>query len=187
MRDAMKNETAMPDGVPSLSFRLADENDTDTVNALYQSVKGTPLCTWDEDYPGLREICRDIETGNLYVLEQSGTVIGAISIAPERELDAFDGWRYRQNVGEFARAVIHPRFQGKHLAKVLVSNILAVMRDRGIEAVHLSVAKKNLPARKVYLGLGFQTVGEKEMWGNLYELCELKFPLRSCGNNTLHP
>ncbi len=156
-----------------MTFRLARETEKDIILALYKAVIGTEFCVWNDEYPGLQEITKDIATDNLFVLESAGLIAGAISIVPENELDDLKCWSSNRNTGEFARVVIHPDFHGRHYAKLLVSNVLEVMKKRGIEAVHISVAINNIPAYKTYQKLGFKTAGQNEMWKNKYYLCEL--------------
>ena len=155
-----------------LLFRNARGDEADTVLALYRSVLGRPFCTWNEEYPGPEEVRRDLEAGNLFVLESAGGIIGAVSVAPENELDNVIPWLSRGIAGEFARVVIAPAYQGRGLARVLVADVLRVMASRGIETAHISVAKVNPPARATYRGLGFIAVGEKKMWGHDFLLCE---------------
>ena len=156
------------------TFRKARADEADTVFALYQAVIGMPFCVWNDEYPGRTEIRHDLETGNLFVLEQEKKIIGAISLVPENELDDLDCWSSDRSVAEFARVVLLPEEQGNHLAQLLVSGILEEMRSRGYENVHISVAKENLPAQKTYRRMGFDFVGEEEMWGHRFFLCEKK-------------
>lgn len=156
-----------------MNFRLAKKFEAETILALYKAVIGTPFCTWNDDYPGIFEINNDLDTGNLFVLEDDGKIIGAASIVPENELDNLDFWSAKEKAGEFARVVLHPNYRGKGLAKILVSNVLSEMKWRGLKNVHISVAKENIPAQKTYERLGFATVGENEMWGHDFYLCEL--------------
>lgn len=156
----------------SARFRAAKKEEADAVLALYRSVIGTPFCTWNEFYPGAEEIDGDLKAGNLFVLEADGKISGAISIVPENELDALGEWSAAKKAGEFARVAVAPEAQGNRLARILVSNILAVMKERGFDAVHISVAVRNLPARNTYRHFGFRTVGQTEMWGNRYDLLE---------------
>ncbi len=158
--------------LPEFRFRRADKNDAEKVLALYESVKGQEFCVWNEYYPSSDDVANDLANDDLFVLESRGSIVGAVSIVPENELDAFDCWESCENAAEFARVAIAPAYQGKGLARVLVRNVLDVMKERGVENVHISVAKKNLPAKETYACLGFKTVGSAEMWGNSYDLCE---------------
>ena len=153
-------------------FRPAREEDAESVLALYQAVKGRPFTEWNESYPGLSELQLDLSTGNLFVLEHEDGIVGTVSIAPENEMDELDCWSSRKNAGEFARVAVHPSYQGQGLAARLVTEILAVMKGRGVENVHISVIPHNLPAQKTYHRLGFVTVGHCELWGHSFDLME---------------
>ena len=154
-------------------FRNARADEAEAVYALYRSVIGTRFCAWDETYPGLFEIRRDLAAGALFVLEEEGRIIGAISLAPENELDELSCWSAGEKAGEFARVVICPERQGKQLARLLVSHILEEMKRRGYRWAHISVASENIPAQKTYGHFGFTAVGQEEMWGHCFYLYEL--------------
>ena len=166
----MENRVAL-----TFHFRRARGDEADAILALYESVKGSEFCVWNEYYPCADEIAHDLETDNLFVLVSDGTIIGTVSIVPENELDTFACWTSTENAAEFARVAIAPAYQGNELARLLVQNVLAVMKERGTENVHISVAKKNLPAKRMYAHLGFRTVGSVEMRGNSYDLCEYNY------------
>ena len=154
-------------------FRIARKDEAETILALYKAVVGMPFCTWDEVYPGMSEIRRDLAAGDLFVLEADGNIIGAVSVAPENELDAPGRWSACENAGEFARVVIRPAYQGRHLARLLVAGVLDELKKRGCDAAHISVAAENVPAQRTYRHFGFMTVGQEEMWGHSFCLCEL--------------
>ncbi len=154
-------------------FRAAQPIDAHPIFTLYRSVVGQPCCVWNDQYPGMPEITHDIETGNLFVLEDGDSIMGAISIVPENEMDDLPYWMVRDNACEIARVVIHPEHQGKGYARLLVQEITRILQDeRSCAAIHLSVATVNEPAYRTYRKLGFTTVGEKDMYGNHYHLCE---------------
>ena len=154
-------------------FRQAGQYDAKTVSALYSAVKGTEFCVWDESYPGEEEIKNDLAAGCLYVLEDEGDVIGAVSIVPENETDGFGCWKVRENAREFARVVIRPDRQGRGLSRLLVEGVVKELRARGAEAIHISVAKTNIPAGKLYAKAGFEIRGEADIFGGSYYLCEM--------------
>ena len=153
-------------------FRKAAETEGKTVLSLYRSVIGMPFCAWDESYPGETEILQDLSSGTLYVLEENAELIGAISIVPENELDDAGCWAVRENAWEFARVVIRPDCQKRGLSARLVEGILRELTARHAAAVHLAVAKQNIPAQRLYQRMGFSFCGEADMFGHSYFLCE---------------
>ncbi len=153
-------------------FRLARADECEKVLELYQEARENPFCVWNENYPTMLEIEHDFETENLYVLTENDTVIGALSIVPENEMDDFPAWKVTENVRELARVVIAKAYQGHGYAALMVQEILGELKENIYFAVHLSVVESNLPALKTYLKCGFTIVGEADMYGHHYFLLE---------------
>ena len=91
-----------------MTIRQAGAEEAERVVDLYRMVIGQPYCTWNDRYPGIGEVNHDIETNNLFVCEEGDSLIGAISIVPENELDDVMNWAVSQNAYEIARVVIKP-------------------------------------------------------------------------------
>ncbi|MBQ7185090.1 MAG: GNAT family N-acetyltransferase [Clostridia bacterium] len=157
----------------AMLFRKAGTNDTQTVLALYRSVIGTEFCTWDTSYPGETEIAGDLSAGTLYVLEFGREIIGAVSIVPENEMDHLGCWAENTNAREFARVVLRPDHQHKGTSVRLVEGVVSEMKKQGATAIHIAVAKQNIPARKLYRRMGFVVRGEADMYGHRFYLCEM--------------
>ncbi len=152
---------------PILRHARADE--LDTVLALYKSVLGTPFCVWNDEYPSRLELDHDFETENLYVLAENGRIVGAVSVVPENELDHLDCWRVRDGSQvELARIVISLDCRGRGLAAVMLGQLI----PRIGRTVHISAAVTNTPALKTYKKLGFDIMGEAELYGGRYYLLE---------------
>lgn len=149
----------------------AQKEDAQKVLSLYQRAKSGAFCVWDDSYPTMTEIERDLETENLYVLTDGSNVIGAISVVPENELDGFDCWSCKEGK-EIARVVVDKRWQGQGLSFEMVQQVESILRSNGCKAIHLSVVKSNIPAYKTYIKAGFAVVGEAQMYGNDYYLME---------------
>jgi len=153
-------------------FREAKRSEAETIINLYKAVIGTPFCTWDETYPGEAEITEDLSSGTLFVLEENQELIGAISIVPENEINDFDCWKVRENTREFARVVLRPDCQHKGLSVHLVEGVIRKLQKQGVAAVHIAVAKENLPAQRLYHNTGFEFCGEADLYGHSFFLCE---------------
>lgn len=153
-------------------FRKAVLKDIPEIKALYSSAKGRKFCTWDEDYPGDTEISGDLNSGNLFVLEDNMKVAGAVSIVEKNELDSLPCWKNCSCCGEFARLVMHSDYTGRHLSGMLVDGVTGQLAARGLKHAHIAVAKDNIPARALYAGKGFQIRGEAHMYGIDFFLCE---------------
>ncbi len=152
---------------PTLRPARADE--LDAVLALYKSVLGTPFCVWNDEYPSRIELDRDFEANNLYILTENGKIIGAVSVVPENELDHLEVWRVRDGSQiELARIVISLDCRGRGLAAYMLGELISRLDS----AIHISAAVGNLPALKTYKKLGFDIMGEAELYGGRYYLLE---------------
>lgn len=155
-------------------FKRASLYDAESVNELYRNAIGKEFCVWNECYPTMVEIKNDLLSDSLFVLSDEGVIIGALSIVAENELDGYTHWsRVEGAYAEAARIVIDTKHQGKGLALYMMNEIIAMLRENEYKAIHLSVAKKNIPAYKTYVKAGFNVTEEAEMYGNSYYLMEM--------------
>lgn len=162
------------DDMEQLIFRSAVSGDADAVAALYDLARGGQFCTWNEEYPTKEDAETDLRNNNLFVLvKPGGRVIGAVSIVGINELDYFDCWKIKEGAGEFGRVVIDREYQGCGLASIIVKGVIEEMRRRNFSAIHISVAKKNIPARRTYDSLQFSYRGECFLYRVDFDLMEL--------------
>lgn len=155
------------------TLELAKKEELTDVKTLYSSVINTPYCIWNEEYPSDFEIDLDYKSDKLFVLKYNEQIIGAASIVPENEMDDIDCWTEVNNSCEIARIVIHKDYQGKGLAKILVSLLIEEIKILKYKSIHLAVHVDHIPAYKTYTGLGFKMVGSTFMYGHNYKLLEL--------------
>ena len=155
------------------TLELAKKEELIDVKTLYSSVINTPYCIWNEEYPSDFEIDLDYKSDKLFVLKYNEQIIGAASIVPENEMNDIDCWTEVNNSCEIARIVIHKDYQGKGLAKILVSLLIEEIKILKYKSIHLAVHVDHIPAYKTYTGLGFKMVGSTFMYGHNYKLLEL--------------
>ena len=159
-----------------MEFRRANAEEKHIIAGIYEKVKGREFCTWNEFYPTMDEVEHDFSNNGLYCLVDGGELLGALSVVQPNEMDLLDCWTQKTGlIKEIARIVVAPNHQGKGLAKLMVNKMVEEFGKMGVTAIHLSVAKKNLPAQKAYQNVGFKTVGETVMYGGDYNLMEYIF------------
>lgn len=154
-------------------FRIANFDDLPQIANLYRAAIGTPGCTWNENYPSAFDLEHDFAAGNLYVLSEGETVVGAVSVVSPNELDDAYAWEV-QNAKEIARVVISRNHAGCGLAVQMLSQLFGKLKQEGCDAIHLSVACRNNAANKTYQRLGFFFLGQADLYGNRFYLCERK-------------
>lgn len=57
---------------------------------------------------------------------------------------------------------VHPDYQRQGIGEKLVLALIEVLKEKGSHCLTLEVRASNLPARKLYEKLGFQTVGKRK-------------------------
>jgi len=139
---------------------------------LYRAAVGAPGCVWDEQYPSEEDIRTDIEQGALYgVHDEKGHVIAAIAQDHDENTDLLPCWSAELQPGaEFARVVVAGEYRGRGIAAEMIRNYMRILRNQGYNSVRYLVAEQNLAARRAYEPLGFQKVGEVDIYGAHY-LC----------------
>ena len=119
-------------------------------------------------YPTDEYLLSAIRRGTLYLGRLDGEPTAAMVV----NSDCNEGYRqvnWRVQAADSEVSVIHilgvlPSHSGKGLAKSLVRHTFALARQKGHKAVRLDVLKGNLPAEKLYTGLGFQYITSVPMF-----------------------
>ena len=100
----------------------------------------------------IREWCQNIDLGrNLPLLAcNHGQIIGDATLHQQ-----LGGWK--RHIGRIS-VLIHPNFRGRGLAKTMVSDVINVARQVGLEKVEAEFIGEQEAAMKVFALLGFTTL-----------------------------
>jgi RimJ/RimL family protein N-acetyltransferase len=100
----------------------------------------------------IRDWCRNIDLGrNLPLLAyQNGQIIGDATLHQQ-----LGGWK--RHIGRVS-VLIHPNFRGRGLAKTMVSEIIDLARQVGLEKLEAEFIGEQEAAMKVFALLGFTTL-----------------------------
>jgi ribosomal protein S18 acetylase RimI-like enzyme len=69
---------------------------------------------------------------------------------------------------------VSPKHQGKGIGKQLLAAAISQAKKSSQEKIGLLVDFKNPNAKKLYLALGFETMGKKQLGNSVYEHLQLK-------------
>lgn len=149
--------------------------EADVLLAHYQSMVGLPGCTWNEFYPAAEDVAHDIAAGAVHALrDETGAIIAAAS-TEEDEVRPFAFCRDKDARSiEISRVMVVRAHQGKGLARRLMLEMLELLRREGYEVVRLLVSPGNLPAYTLYTSLGFEVIGECDLYDVHWSACELR-------------
>lgn len=137
--------------------------DAEELLALYHSFIGAEGCTWDEGYPSMEHIDRDIELGNLFIVRDEKGIVAAISIDTDAQVDALPNWKIA-NSREAARLVVRKDMQGKSIARNMLTLLMEELKEQGYEGIHFLVSPGNPAALASYRRLTFENRGTVHMY-----------------------
>lgn len=156
-------------------FREANVSDTDAVLSLYRACAAFGHThgndSWDDNYPSLEFIEEDLQAHGLFVLEQAGKIIGAISLVPHDDWDELPFWTI-EPACSLSRLAVLPQLQGQHLGQMLLEGVSRIAKARGFLATRHGSLPTNLPANRLYARMGYQLRGEAELFGHRYRCLE---------------
>ncbi|MBQ8496608.1 MAG: GNAT family N-acetyltransferase [Clostridia bacterium] len=156
-----------------MEFLKATAADIAAVVTIYDAVRNSEFCAWNEYYPTQEHAVQDMETGCLYVLKEDGEVITCASVEPIAEDDDLPFWKINDGTHrEISRVAVAPGHQGKRLAGKIVGMLLEELKRNGVSSIHLLASKTNPPAFRTYRALGFDFIGECYRYGTDYFVCE---------------
>lgn len=155
-------------------FSLAKISDLSSITMLYKDVIANTFTTWDENYPSIELIKKDILQQNLYVLRQQNNII-ATSFLGQKEND--DNWDTRlSNPLSVARICVSPQHQGRGIGKMFLKQLMETAKNLGADGMHFHVCTLNQAAMRMYESCGFKNTGlGKSNYGYDYYKYEIKF------------
>lgn len=178
----------------NMEFRRAKREEAEEILQLYRSLIGTEYCVWTENYPTEREVEFDLSRNALFCLreitpesdrrdeepqgtapsegktvQRKGRLMGVISIDDDPEVKALPCWSAELTpVAELSRLGVAAEYQNRGIARILLQEAMAELKELGYKAVHILVAKDNVKALRSYEKLQFTTVGDCELFGHSY-------------------
>lgn len=132
--------------------------------SLIDALKGTKYHPkWEKDiYPAPEELRAVVEAGELYYLVADGRIAAAMAVNQKCNDEYKDvQWPVKLAQDEFMvihMLGVHGDFAGRGLAKEMVRFAIEYAKKTGMKAVRLDVLKGNVPAEKLYEGIGFEHV-----------------------------
>ena len=168
-----------------MRIERAKPEDAEAVFALYHALIDAPCSTWSEDYPSRELVGNDVRSGKTLVMrEPSGRIVAAIAVlSPDDEPEYEEMAPWDPTVTRWAipaRLGVDKVYQGKGLARRMLSAAMDTARAEGCDGVRFLVAERNPIAQRSYAKLGFDICGTCERWGERW-LCYQK-RLSACLN-----
>ena len=165
----------MPIMIHNIEILPAKPSDAEEILEIYRSLIGLQGCVWDEHYPTIEFVRRDIENGCLFKAVVDGKTAGAAYCGDYEEQQLLECFEGAKKLGEFGRVGVRREFHRMGVARALLGFLKNNAKERGYDAVSLLVSRNNHGAIALYEDLGFKKVGESELYDNEWYcyLCHL--------------
>lgn len=117
---------------------------------------------WNEHYPSLQKLERDIQLQELYVLTKEDKILGIIVITPtkDEEYIPIDWLSKTENNLYIHRLATHPDYWGKGYAQKLMDFAEEVARENNYESVRLDTFSQNSRNQQFYEKRGYRRLGD---------------------------
>ena len=143
----------------------ATESDKQEILNLYKIQLGREFCPWSEHYPTENEIDFDLSRDSLIVMREDGKIIASISIDEDEAVNKLPYWTDALKPGgEVSRLAVLPEYQNQGIAREMIRATMDILKERGFKSIHFLVNRLNTKAMKSYAKLGFDKVGELEIF-----------------------
>ena len=117
---------------------------------------------WDDHYPNEHVFERDIDCGELWVIEAApGTLAAVAAITTDQSPEYADvGWDIHEPAIVIHRLAVDPDFRGRRLAEALMLHAEAVARQRNILILRVDTNTQNPATQRLIPKLGYTLAGE---------------------------
>ncbi len=112
---------------------------------------------WNDTYPSEEVLVKDIEKGQLFVLEEAPKILGIISLCTEidEEYRSVE-WLTQDSRNLYVhRLAVHPDYQGKGHARTLMDFAEQYARDQKFVSIRLDTFSQNKRNQRFYERRGY--------------------------------
>ncbi len=151
-----------------MQVRQGSLEDMRAVMELVARVVPTMLASgnlqWDNVYPNAAVFKRDVEMGQLWVVEIDGQIAGIAAITTDQEKEyAQVGWDIWELAVVVHRLAVASEFRGRGIAEALMLQAEVVARARSISVLRIDTNTSNEATQKLFPKLGYELAGEIEL------------------------
>lgn len=134
----------------------------DVIHEAIAAMQSQGIHQWDQHYPTSHWIHKDIEKGSGFVVADQTEILAYVCVN-EDQPDEYAMIKWEDEDGKCCvihRLVVHPKHQGKGIAKFLIAAYEDDARDHGYTSVRLDTFSENPISMRLYPKLGYLRRGE---------------------------
>ena len=147
-------------------FEKAQDGDKDEVmqllNAAKENMKVNGIDQWDEIYPAISDVAKDIKEGTLTLVKQGGKLVAVYTLNKHQDA-AYKFGDFKDNSDNFIvlhRLCVNPKYEGMGIAARTLKHIDEEALKEGFSSIRLDVFTKNPRAEKLYENAGYSYAGD---------------------------
>ena len=155
------------------NFRKATLSEIDSIwDILKQAIlrrKMDGSNQWQDGYPNLEVVKKDVEKESGYVLTEGGTIVGyiAVLINDEPAYEKIEGeWLTNDDFVLFHRVAIAENYLGKGLAKMMINYIEDFALKNKIKSIKADTNFDNDAMLNIFEKIGYKYCGQVYLRGN---------------------
>lgn len=150
-----------------LEFRMAEEADINHIlNIMHQAqeyLKEAGIDQWQNGYPNVETIKKDIENEHGYVLSSAGKIAGTIAISFDGEKtynNIYEGvWLTQDQYAVIHRLAVDGGLKGMGLASVMISETEKLCRRKAVSGIRVDTHERNTSMQRLLKKNGFRYCG----------------------------
>ena len=157
-----------------LTIRLAEKEEYEKVRTFYHSLiaamEGAEYSPgWEKEiYPSNEYIRDSIDQGQLYIGLMADQITSAMIVNHECN-EGYHGVKWpvaaeKEEVTVVHALGVHSDYCGRGFGKELVKKVISIAKETGQKVVRLDVLEGNVPAERLYTGMGFLYIDALEMF-----------------------
>lgn len=147
-------------------FEKAQDGDKDEVmqllNAAKENMKENGIDQWDEIYPAISDVAKDIKEETLTLVKQGGKLVAVYTLNKHQDA-AYKFGNFKDNSDNFIvlhRLCVKPEYRGMGIAARTLRYIDEEALKEGFSSIRLDVFTKNPRAVKLYESAGYSYAGD---------------------------
>lgn len=150
-----------------MEFRKATLSDANSILEIIRQaqafLKSQGVNQWQNNYPTMETIQKDIRDQIGYVLVKDGIILGtvAVSFDGEKTYDKiYEGeWKTNQPFAVVHRIAVREEYKGQGLSSFILNQIEAMCRERGVYSIKVDTHEENYSMQKSLQKCGFEYCG----------------------------
>ncbi len=134
----------------------------DLISACVKHMELSGIFQWNTDYPNLKVISEDVESGCLYMIKNGFGYVAIVALN-EIQPEEYAGIRWQHSSDRSIvvhRLAVHPSFQGMGAAKKLMLHAEQLARGLRLPSIRLDTYSSNKKAVSLYERLGYSMTGQ---------------------------